>query len=218
MLQQPDVLVLDEPTNHLGIPTREVLEQALLEFTGTVVCASHDRYFLDRIMNRLLVMRKEKCQVYAGNYSYYLERCRQACSGNPLSSPLTKGGKRGVDRQTITDSALAKTEKRRRKESASPTQGTKTAQKRSRKAERKQAAETETPESKTAQYDHLSADDLEEMVIEREVALAQLQNQFADPAVLRDPDALSELKEKVDYATGDLSIVEAAWHERVDLM
>ncbi|MCH8147254.1 MAG: ABC-F family ATP-binding cassette domain-containing protein [Planctomycetes bacterium] len=184
MLQQPDVLVLDEPTNHLDIPTCEVLEEALLEFTGTVLCVSHDRYFLDRIMNRLLVMRKEKCQVYAGNYSYY----------------------------------IAETEKRRRKESASPTRGTKTAKKKNRKTERTQAAETETPQSKTAQYDHLSADDLEEMVIEREVTLADLQKQFADPAVLRDPDALSELKEKVDYATGDLAVVEAAWHERVDLM
>ena len=126
MLQQPDVLVLDEPTIHLDIPTCEVLEEALLEFTGTVLCVSHDRYFLDRTMTRLLLMRKENCQVYAGNYSYYLEHCRQACSGTPLSSPLTKGGKRGVDRHTITDSALAKTEKRRRPESASPTQGAKT--------------------------------------------------------------------------------------------
>ena len=59
---------------------------------------------------------------------------------------------------------------------------------------------------------------MEQMVIEREVALADLQKQFTDPAVLRDPDALSELKEKVDYATSDLAVVEAAWHERVDLL
>ena len=52
----------------------------------------------------------------------------------------------------------------------------------------------------------------------QEVALAELQKRFTDPAVLRDPNALSELKEKVDYATGDLAVVEAAWHERVDLM
>ena len=59
---------------------------------------------------------------------------------------------------------------------------------------------------------------MQERVIEREVALADLQKQFTDPAVLRDPDALAELKEKVHYVTGDLAIVEAAWHERVDLM
>lgn len=56
------------------------------------------------------------------------------------------------------------------------------------------------------------------MVIKREVALAELQEKFTDLALLRDPDAVAELKEKVEYATGDLAVVEAAWHERVDLM
>jgi ATP-binding cassette subfamily F protein 3 len=74
ILAAPNVLVLDEPTNHLDIPSREVLEQALLEFPGTVIAVSHDRYFLDRICDRLLVMRLNQHALYQGNYSYYIEQ------------------------------------------------------------------------------------------------------------------------------------------------
>ncbi len=77
ILTQPDVLILDEPTNHLDIPSREVLEEALSEFGGTIVVVSHDRYFLDRIADRLLVIRRDKHAVYDGNYTYYIEQIEQ---------------------------------------------------------------------------------------------------------------------------------------------
>jgi ATP-binding cassette subfamily F protein 3 len=72
ILASPNVLMLDEPTNHLDIPSREALEQALEEFTGTIIAVSHDRYFLDRIVKRLLVMRVNWHAQYVGNYSNYL--------------------------------------------------------------------------------------------------------------------------------------------------
>lgn len=71
--QAPDVLILDEPTNHLDIPSREALEQALADFPGTVIAVSHDRYFLDRISTRLLVIRPEGCTRHTGNYTSYIE-------------------------------------------------------------------------------------------------------------------------------------------------
>ncbi|MDO8631292.1 MAG: ATP-binding cassette domain-containing protein [Phycisphaerales bacterium] len=77
ILTQPDVLVLDEPTNHLDIPSREALEEALREFGGTIIAVSHDRYFLDRVVERLLVMRPEVCRVYAGNYSFYVQELEE---------------------------------------------------------------------------------------------------------------------------------------------
>ena len=73
-LQGPNFLILDEPTNHLDIPTREVLEQALLEFGGTYLVVSHDRYFLDKITQRTLVLENKQLTEYVGNYSYYRER------------------------------------------------------------------------------------------------------------------------------------------------
>jgi len=78
ILSVPDVLVLDEPTNHLDIPSREALEDALDAFPGTVVTVSHDRYFLDRVVDKLLVMRLGDDRLYQGNYSAYIEQVEQA--------------------------------------------------------------------------------------------------------------------------------------------
>ena len=77
-------MILDEPTNHLDIRSREALEDALEAFPGTMVMVSHDRYFLDRLVDRLLVMRPEQCAVYDGNYSHYVaqvEKQRQCSTG-----------------------------------------------------------------------------------------------------------------------------------------
>jgi len=71
MLSTANLLVLDEPTNHLDIPAREVLEQALAAYSGTLLVVSHDRYFLNRIISRLLYLRDGTCVSYAGNYADY---------------------------------------------------------------------------------------------------------------------------------------------------
>ncbi len=72
ILSNPSVLVLDEPTNHLDIPSREALEEALSDFPGTLIVVSHDRYFLDQIVNHLLVLRPGGHEVFDGNYSDYV--------------------------------------------------------------------------------------------------------------------------------------------------
>lgn len=77
-LEGPNFLILDEPTNHLDIPTREILEQALLDFGGTYLVVSHDRYFLDKITGRTLVLENKKLKEFLGNYTYYREKEREA--------------------------------------------------------------------------------------------------------------------------------------------
>lgn len=73
LLQTPDILLLDEPTNHMDLPSIKWLETYLNGFDGAIVIVSHDRYFLDRIVNRIVEARKGKLTAYAGNYSFYLE-------------------------------------------------------------------------------------------------------------------------------------------------
>lgn len=73
LLQAPDILLLDEPTNHLDLPSIKWLETYLQAFDGSIVIVSHDRYFLDRIINKTVESRKGKLTSYAGNYSFYLE-------------------------------------------------------------------------------------------------------------------------------------------------
>lgn len=74
MLEKNNVLILDEPTNHLDIDSKEVLENALDEYEGTIIFVSHDRYFVNRIANRILEMEKEKLFLVNGNYDYFLHK------------------------------------------------------------------------------------------------------------------------------------------------
>ena len=73
LLKNPDVLLLDEPTNHLDIETLEWLEKFLNSYEGTVVLISHDRYFLDKVVNKIILLEKGKTIVYFGNYSYFVK-------------------------------------------------------------------------------------------------------------------------------------------------
>ena len=73
VLSNPDILLLDEPTNHLDIDTLEWFEEYLSNYNGTVVIISHDRYFLDRTVNKIIEMENGSADVYYGNYSYYLK-------------------------------------------------------------------------------------------------------------------------------------------------
>jgi len=74
----PQVLILDEPTNHLDIPAREALEEALIQYDGAILLVSHDRYFLDRVVNRLLVLpERGKYELLIGNWSTYEQRVAQ---------------------------------------------------------------------------------------------------------------------------------------------
>lgn len=75
-LSGANFLILDEPTNHLDIPSSEVLEEALLDFAGTILAVSHDRYFLDRIARRVVELRSKSAVSYVGNYSDFLEQSR----------------------------------------------------------------------------------------------------------------------------------------------
>lgn len=73
IISNPDILLLDEPTNHLDIDTLEWFEQFLSNYKGTIVISSHDRYFLDKVATKTVLIDKGKSEVYHGNYSYYLE-------------------------------------------------------------------------------------------------------------------------------------------------
>ena len=72
LLEKPDMLLLDEPTNHLDISSKEVLEEALRSFEGTILFISHDRYFINKIATRVIEVQKDQCLSYNGNYDDYL--------------------------------------------------------------------------------------------------------------------------------------------------
>ncbi|MGF6376953.1 ATP-binding cassette subfamily F protein 3 [Clostridiales Family XIII bacterium PM5-7] len=81
MMSGANVLLLDEPTNHLDIESKEVFEEALLEYPGTVIVVSHDRYFLNKIPTRIFELEREGLTAYLGSYDYYMEKKASIASG-----------------------------------------------------------------------------------------------------------------------------------------
>ena len=89
MLSEANFLILDEPTNHLDITSKEILENALVHYTGTVLYVSHDRYFVNKTATRILELSQETFINYIGNYDYYLEKKDLL---NQLHAPSSGGG------------------------------------------------------------------------------------------------------------------------------
>ena len=84
ILSNANFLLLDEPTNHLDIDSKEVLEEALLNYTGTLFTISHDRYFLNTVVDKILVLDSEGITEYLGNYDYYMEKKKQTLEMNTV--------------------------------------------------------------------------------------------------------------------------------------
>ena len=102
MLSEANFLILDEPTNHLDITSKEILEDALNNYTGTVLYVSHDRYFINRTASRILELEDGKLTGYPGNYDYYLEKKAQLADGQ-----LSSGGEIAAGRGSAAGFAQA---------------------------------------------------------------------------------------------------------------
>ncbi len=172
ILQQPNVLVLDEPTNHLDIPSREALEEALLAYPGSILMVSHDRYFLDRLAQRLLVIRPDAHEWVVGNYSTYIDRLEARRSEN--------------DKQRAT---------------------------KPRRLDKKKPSPARAPASPFAK---LSFEQLEAEIMQREEQLGEIERDFANPDLARDPEALARKKAAFDAAKAELAELSALWEQRVE--
>jgi ATP-binding cassette subfamily F protein 3 len=109
ILSKPNFLILDEPTNHLDIASREVLENALAEFGGTLLVVSHDRYFLNKIVSRIYAFENGGLREYLGNYSRYEEKKKEQREREKRESDSAKQEKK---RQALAKKAKPKAKKR----------------------------------------------------------------------------------------------------------
>ena len=113
-LQGDNFLILDEPTNHLDVPTREIVERALQQFGGTCFIISHDRYFLDQVSTRTLVLENKGLTEYLGNYSYYKEKLKEQQDIAALTEVVEEVAKEDVKSEvkTISPSPSGEPEKK----------------------------------------------------------------------------------------------------------
>ena len=99
MLSNSNFLLLDEPTNHLDIESKEILEKAISDYTATVLTISHDRYFLNKVVNKIWYLNEKKIKEYIGNYDYFLEKIHQ---------------KDSIEEKTISRTEIDKEKKKKR--------------------------------------------------------------------------------------------------------
>ena len=119
-LEKDNFLLMDEPTNHLDIEAKEVLEQALDNYDGTLLFVSHDRYFINELANKIISVRDGHAKIYNGNYSYYLdEKAKQAAAVQEAKAEQTENttsanqnkGKLSYQEQKARDSQKRKLER-----------------------------------------------------------------------------------------------------------
>lgn len=116
MLSESNFLILDEPTNHLDIASKEILEDALNSYTGTVLYVSHDRYFINRTASRILDLSGRILTNYLGNYDYYLEKKQESLAASlsePASSTLSSSSDAGGKEQESSAKLSWKEQKER---------------------------------------------------------------------------------------------------------
>jgi len=187
VLAEPDVLILDEPTNHLDIASREMFEAALTQYGGTIVVVSHDRYLLDRIVDKLLVVGTDPL----GN------RClgrMEFVAARPAYSSYAS---------LVRQRAEAEQQK-----AASASTGPK---RRPARADRKERPRT--PEE-LKRFNKYSVGQIEEMITALEQELEAMKQRFGDAEVYRNPESLAELQRTFDAKTAELDLLYRAYERR----
>lgn len=109
LLQPANLFILDEPTNHLDIPAKEMLEEALQEYDGTVLIVSHDRYFISKVANKIVEIRDGELRVYQGDYHYYLGK---------IQEEKRKAEQERIDKEKAATKAAKMAKKAQKKKSA----------------------------------------------------------------------------------------------------
>ncbi|MBR3756049.1 MAG: ABC-F family ATP-binding cassette domain-containing protein [Firmicutes bacterium] len=184
MMSGANVLVLDEPTNHLDIDSKEIFEDALLEYPGTVIVVSHDRYFLNKIPTRILELERDGLTEYLGAYDYYVEKKASIASGKQYLKEMAAEEKQQLISQGAEVTLSAAEERALKKKQEAE--------------ERRQRREKER---------------LEALIEELEAKIAETEAEMCKPENLSDHQLLHELSAKNTAFKDELDAAYESWME-----
>jgi ATP-binding cassette subfamily F protein 3 len=191
VISAPDVLIMDEPTNHLDIASREMLEAALDDYTGTIIAVSHDRYFLDQIVDKLLVIGTDEL----GNRQ--LGRT-EFISGAPAYS-------------TYADTIRRRTEARELQEAQA-------AEARNQQSKINNQKPDASPANKTPDelkpFNKYTVEQLEDMIVRVEHELDGMKQQFGNAEIYKNPDRLADLQQAYHDKQSELDLLYRAYDRR----
>ena len=184
MMSGANVLILDEPTNHLDIDSKEIFEDALLEYPGTVIVVSHDRYFLNKIPTRILELERDGLTEYLGAYDYYVEKKASIASGKQYLKEMAAEEKQQLISQGAEVTLSAAEERALKKKQEAE--------------ERRQRREKER---------------LEALIEELETKIAETEAEMCKPENLTDHQLLNELSLKNTAFKDELEVAYESWME-----
>jgi ATP-binding cassette subfamily F protein 3 len=192
VLSAPDALIMDEPTNHLDIASREMLEEALDDYTGTIIVVSHDRYFLDRIADKLLIIGTDelgnrqlgRTEFITGTlaYSLYAEILHERTAAKELQEQQAAEARKHQSQISNLKSQIA-----------SPT--------------------TKTPDE-LKRFNKYTVDQLEDMILRLEHEIDNMKQRFGHAEIYKNPDLLAELQRTYDAKQSELDLLYRAYDRR----
>jgi len=185
VLAEPDVLIMDEPTNHLDIASREMLEVALTDYTGAMIVVSHDRFFLDRIVDRLIVVGTDELGIRRLGETEFVDV-------KPVYSHYASLIRKRVEAQQQKAESCVGGPRKRRSASAVSRPCVK------------------TPEE-LKRFNKYSVEQIEELIMELEQELAEMKERFGDASIYKNPQQLTELQEGYDAKTDELELLYRAY-------
>jgi len=189
LLQDSNFLILDEPTNHLDLKTKDMFQNALLRYSGTIILVSHDRYFLDNLVGRVLELRDGRLHEYTGNYSYFIHKREDELAAAALGRETDDAG------PGQPPPAAAET----------PRKGGKS------KEERRQEAEERNRRSALKKDFSRELHELEGEIVELEELTARNQSLLCDPEVLQDSPRIQALMKELNEAERRLKKLLPRW-------
>ena len=201
-LEGRNFLILDEPTNHLDIPTRETVEQALQQFEGTLLIISHDRYLLDAVAKRIIVLEAGGIEEFHGNYSYYKEKLleRSVLAAQKLEEQRMSGDSQSRKSQT-SDTYVALEKENNRSTGQAPSS-----------VETNQADVVATPKKKTNAYMlEKELAKVESDIARYEATVKMYTVQLQDPSIQGSMSDYERLSEELALTTNKLEALYERW-------